>query len=129
MKSIDYTKIFLKEKDIGINDITVKKYSALWWKNIRTKETGGLRLTETGYNSIKEIIRFYHVPFIAELKLTMQTLVFFDRYMDKPYYLTATGIYVTDQKKAVELTMYAGDIDYYGRLITDKMQSFINSNS
>ena len=41
-----YTKIFLKNADISINPNTLKEYLPMWWKNSRSKDVGGLRLTD-----------------------------------------------------------------------------------
>jgi hypothetical protein len=48
-----YTKIFLNQLGKTSNDITVKEYLPLWWKNTRDK--GGLRLTDTGFDILTEI--------------------------------------------------------------------------
>ena len=45
-----YTKLFLKELGKSINDHTVAEYMPIWWKNNRDKTSGGLRLTETGFD-------------------------------------------------------------------------------
>ena len=50
MNKIVYTKVFLKELDKSTNDVEVKGYLPLWWQN--TRENGGLRLTEEGFNII-----------------------------------------------------------------------------
>ena len=47
-----YTKIFLKELGKSQNDLSVKEYLPLWWKNTREKNVGGLRLTDQGYDTI-----------------------------------------------------------------------------
>ena len=44
-----YTKVFLKQSDIAISDANIKQYMSDWWQNTRGKETGGLRLTEEGF--------------------------------------------------------------------------------
>ena len=60
-----YTKIFLKAANKGINEVAVKEYMPLWWKNARTKDTGGLRLTDEGFRFISEEIELttYDVRF------------------------------------------------------------------
>ena len=49
-----YTKIFLKSANIAIGENTLKEYMPMWWKNSRSKGTGGLRLTDDGITFIKE---------------------------------------------------------------------------
>ena len=42
-----YTKIFLKQANISLGENTLKEYMPVWWKN--TRRTGGLRLTDEGF--------------------------------------------------------------------------------
>ena len=52
MNKETYTKVFLKQSGKSINELSVKDYMPLWWKNTRSKDTGGLRLTDAKmYNS------------------------------------------------------------------------------
>ena len=45
-----YTKIFLKQANIGISETSLKQYMPVWWQNTRGKSTGGLRLTDDGFD-------------------------------------------------------------------------------
>ena len=110
-----YTKLFLKLLDKSIDEATVKQYMPLWWKNVRTKAHGGLRLTEEGFDILKEIdIETYDIPYPPDMPLTTQVIIFLDQFIDCPYYLTNRSIVVTNEKKAVELTLFSGDIRKYG---------------
>lgn len=110
-----YTKIVLKELGKTINDTNVNQYMPIWWKNTRQKESGGLRLTTEGIEAFKEAgITTYHIPFPFDMMLTTQTIIFLDQYIDCPYYLTKEFVIVTNEKKAVELTLFSGDIRKYG---------------
>ena len=110
-----YTKVFLKQLNKSTDPATVKQYMPLWWKNTRSKNTGGLRLTESGYDILMEIgIETYDIPFPPDMPLTTQVIIFLDQFISCPYYITNKGIIVTDQKKAVELTLFSGDVRKYG---------------
>lgn len=111
-----YTKIFLKQADISVSDSTIQEYMPLWWQNTRTKDSGGLRLTEAGYDFISEKLNLttYDVPFPKEFEMTTQSILFLDKFIDCPYYLHRNGIVVTDEKKALELHLFSGDIRKYG---------------
>ena len=111
-----YTKIFLKQANISIGENTLKEYMPLWWKNSRSKATGGLRLTDDGITFVKEKLQVqtYDVPFPNDLNLTTQTIIFLDKYIDCPYYLADDGVIVTNEKKAMELMLFSGDIRKYG---------------
>ena len=111
-----YTKIFLKQANISIGENTLKEYMPLWWKNSRSKASGGLRLTDDGITFVKEKLQVqtYDVAFPNDFNLTTQTIIFLDKYIDCPYYLADDGVIVTNEKKAMELMLFSGDIRKYG---------------
>ena len=87
----------------------------LWWKNNRDKGAGGLRLTDTGFEVLLQIdLAVYDIPFARDMPLTTQVVIFLDQFIDCPYYLTNKSITVTNEKKAVELSLFSGDLRKYG---------------
>lgn len=111
-----YTKVFLKQSDIAISDANIKQYMSDWWQNTRGKSTGGLRLTEDGFDFLQENldIQMYEIPFPRDFKFTTQTYIFLDQFITCPYYLTNYSIWVTDEKKSMELHLFSGDLRKYG---------------
>ena len=110
-----YTKVFLQQLGRSTTDENVAEVMALWWQNTRDKKEGGLGLTETGYNTLKDIgLEFYEISFPLDMTITAQVMIYLDRYIDNPYYLTKKSVFVTNEKKAVELTLFSGDIRKYG---------------
>ena len=111
-----YTKIFLKQANIGISEASLREYMPLWWQNTRGKETGGLRLTDDGFDFLVERIdlQMYEIPFPKDFTLTTQVIIFFFIFINCPYYLTPRSIYVTDEKKSMELHLFSGDLRKYG---------------
>lgn len=111
-----YTKVFLKRLDQSVNDISVKSALAEWWRNPRSKDTGGMRLTEEGYRMMIEDldISFFEVPYSPNLNFTTQIIIWLDNFIDCPYYLGKRSMFVTDEKKALELHLFSGDIKKYG---------------
>ena len=111
-----YTKVFLKQSDIAISDANVKQYMSDWWQNTRGKSEGGLRLTEDGFDFLQENldIQMYEIPFPRDFKFTTQTYIFLDQFIDCPYYMSRNGITVLNEKKALELHLFSGDIRKYG---------------
>jgi len=111
-----YTKIFLKHSGKGVNDLTLSEHIPLWWQNTRAKEEGGLRLTDEGFRFITEELELqtYDVPYPPDFDLTTQTIIFLDKFINCPYYMGNRGITVTDEKKALELHLFSGDVRKYG---------------
>ncbi len=110
-----YTKVFLQQLGRRSTDENVAEVIPLWWQNTRDKKEGGLGLTETGFNTLKDMgLDFYEISFPLDMPLTAQVMIYLDKYIDSPYYLTKKSVFVTNEKKAVELTLFSGDIRKYG---------------
>ena len=108
-----YTKIFLNQLGKTSNDLSVKEFMPLWWKNPR--QSGGLCLTELGFDILTEIdLATYDVPYPKDMPLTTQVIIFLDKFIYCPYYLTHNSIVVTGEKKAMELHLFSGDLRKYG---------------
>ena len=56
----------------------------------------------------------YEIPFPKDFTLTTQVIIFLDKFINCPYYLTPRSIYVTDEKKSMELHLFSGDLRKYG---------------
>ena len=111
-----YTKVFLKQAGISINESTLKEYMPMWGQNTRAKKVGGLRLTEDGFLFTTEKLELanYEVPFPDDFKVTTQIVIFLDKFIDCPYYLTNKSVTVLNEKKALELHLFSGDVRKYG---------------
>ena len=116
MNKETYTKIFLKQADIAIADVTMKEYMSTIWQNTRVKDQGGLRLTDTGIEFLKNKLELatYEIPFPKDFELTTNTIIWLDQFIDCPYWLCKYSIEVTDEKKALELHLFSGDVKKYG---------------
>ena len=81
-----YTKVFLKQKNIAISEVTLKQYMSEWWQNTRAKEQGGLRLTDAGFNFVKDELDLatYDVPFSKDFELTTNTIIWLDQFITCP---------------------------------------------
>lgn len=117
MQQLSYTKVFLKAAGYEIADeVELKKYQSIWWWNNRSKDEGGLRLTEQGYEFIveKAEIKNYKVDFPKEFSVTPQVLIWLDRFINSPYYITKKNITVLTERAAFELYLFSGDIKKMG---------------
>jgi len=111
-----YTRIFLQQAGKSTSEVAVAEYKPVWWQNTRSKDSGGLRLTDEGYNFCAQELKleFYEVPFPKDFEIKTQTIIWLDKFITCPYYLTEKGIMVTEEKKAFELHLFAGDVRKYG---------------
>ena len=116
MNKETYTKVFLKQADIAISDVTMKEYMSKLWQNTRVKDQGGLRLTDAGIEFLKNKLELapYEIPFPKDFELTTNTIIWLDQFIDCPYWLCKYSIEVTDEKKALELHLFSGDVKKYG---------------
>lgn len=116
-QQMSYTKVFLNAAGYEIsNELELKKYQSIWWWNHRSKDNGGLRLTEEGYDFIigKSEITVYKVDFPKEFSVTPQVLIWLDRFIDSPYYITKKDITVLKERAAFELYLFSGDVRKLG---------------
>jgi len=113
-KKTSLTAIFLKEAGKSFEELQQSKN--VWWWNYRQKDSGGLRLTEEGYNFILDNteVRSYKVDFPKDLKLTPQVLIYLDRFITCPYFVDKSSITVFEEKSALELYLFSGDIKKMG---------------
>jgi hypothetical protein len=111
-----FTKIFLQQKDKSIDEANIKHHMYKWWQSHRSKDQGGLRLSDDGFDFLTNELelKMYDVPFTEPIELSPQTIIFFDRNMDCPYYLTNQSITVFSERKSFELYMFSDDIRKYG---------------
>lgn len=115
MKASGYTKIFLNAMNEEITDELVQKKSRQWWYNIRDKENSGLRLTELGYITLLKNEFIFHKVEYSDKNIIFdsQLLLFLDKFIDCPFFITEKFIFVMSSKKAVELSLISGDIRQY----------------
>lgn len=111
-----YTKVFLQAAETPANEETIKQYRSIWWWNVRGKEKGGLRLTETALEFLENYakIKTYKIDFPKDFAITPQVLIWLDNFIDSPYYITKKSITVLKEKSAFELYLFSGDIRKMG---------------
>ena len=123
-----FTKIFLQTKEKSTDKANVKLHLHKWWQSHRSKTEGGLRLSEEGFNFLTTELELksYTVPFTEPIDLSPQVIIFFDRHMDCPYFLTNSAITVFSERKSFELYMLSDDIRRYGLMKAMNKQSSDN---
>lgn len=125
-----YTKIFLQQKDRSTDSANTKHHLYKWWQSHRSKEVGGLRLSWEGFKFLTDELELqcFEIPFTEPIDLSPQTIIFFDRHMDSPYYLTNQMIVVFSEKKSFELMLFSDDIRKFGLVKAMNAQNKSNQN-
>lgn len=110
------TKIFLQQWGKSIDDANLKLFGRKWWQSNRTNKQNAFRLSDEGFDFlVNELdIKMYEIPFTEPIELSPQTIVFLERYIDCPYYLTSESITVFSERKSFELYMFSDDIRKFG---------------
>ena len=110
------TKIFLQQWGKSIDETNVSMYSRTWWQSNRTNKQNAFRLSDKGYEFlVSELeLKEYEIPFTEPIELSPQTIIFLERYIDGPYYLTNQSITVFSEKKSFELYLFSDDIRKFG---------------
>jgi len=110
------TKIFLQQWGKTTDDVNVKLFSRKWWQSTRAGKQTNFRLSDEGYEFlVKELdLKEYEIPFTEPIELSPQTIIFLERYVDCPYYLTPMSITVFSERKGFELMLFSDDIRKFG---------------
>jgi hypothetical protein len=122
-----YTRVFLKSAGEDCNEDKIKEKKIEWWFNVRTKDQGGLRLTDIGIDFVQDYakIKTYEVDLPSDIKITPQILVWLDKFISSPYYFNKKKIIVTEEKTAFELYLFSGDVRKmgYSKAMSKRLES------
>ena len=110
------TKIFLQQWGKSMDEANTKLFSRKWWQSTRAGKQNNFRLSDEGYEFlVKELdLKEYEIPFTEPIELSPQTIIFLERYVDCPYYLTQMSITVFSERKSFELMLFSDDIRKFG---------------
>jgi hypothetical protein len=112
----DITKAVLESTGLVVDEKRIKKTIPTWWVNPRKKEKGGLRLTEQGFECLKQAdIKSYELKFDEPLVVTNELLLWIDQNLDCPFYITNRKIWVFGERMAVQLVLFSGNIAKFHR--------------
>ena len=110
------TRIFLQQWGKSTDDANVQMFGRKWWQSNRANKPMAFRLSEDGFEFLTQEleVRMYEIPFTDSIELSPQTIIFLERYVDCPYYLTNQSISVFSERKSFELMLFSDDIRKYG---------------
>lgn len=124
------TKIFLQQWDKSTDDANLKLYSRKWWQSTRVNKQTAFRLSDEGFDFLVNTlnIQMYEIPFTEPIELSPQTIIFLEKYIDCPYYLTSESITVFSERKSFELFMFSDDIRKFGliKAMTERQKELDN---
>jgi hypothetical protein len=112
----EITKYVISQLGLSPDDKTFKRALNLWWRNPRKKTRGGYRLTAQGYDALRNAqIKDYKVALsTSEIYWSNQLIIWLDKYVDCPFYITKDYIFVFGEKMAVQLVLFSGNIQKFG---------------
>ena len=110
------TKIFLQQWGKSTDPANLNMYSRTWWQSNRVNKQDAFRLSDKGYEFLISELELteYEIPFTEPIELSPQTIIFLERYIDCPYYLTNQSVTVFSEKKSFELFLFSDDIRKFG---------------
>lgn len=110
------TKTLLEHIGIEVNDVNIKKYKKTFWQNYRKKGLRGMRLTDAGVLAFDTAdIKSYKIDIPKDTEWTSQLIIWLDNFIDCPYYIDKKSLIVYSEKIAVQLILFSGDLQKFGR--------------
>lgn len=126
-QKIEVTRYTAEQLGLPTDDKNLREYKRLWWQNLRIKKKGGLRLTEEGYTALcRAGIRDLKVKYDAKIEYNNQLILLLDNCIEAPWYITPKAIHVFNDRLAVELVLFSGNIE---RLIRAKIASNLTATA
>jgi hypothetical protein len=126
------TKIFLQQWGKSTDDANLKLFGRKWWQSTRVGKDDAFRLSDDGYEFlVKELdLKEYEIPFTEPIELSPQTIIFLERYVDCPYYLTPMSITVFSERKSFELMLFSDDIRKFGliKAMSERQKELANTD-
>jgi len=112
----DITKYVAEQEGLSVEEPHLKKLLPVWWQNPRNKPVGGLRLTDEGFARLSKYFTALQVRFeekYEDLNFTNQMILRLDNFITCPWYITKKGMWVFDDKMAVQLVLFSGNIEKF----------------
>ena len=106
----DITKYVEEQFGLSTDEKSIRKLIAQWWQNPRNKEKGGLRLTDEGFARLTAHFTAHKVRFEDPVEYTNRLIIQLDNFIDCPWYITNKAVFVFNDKMAVQLVLFSGNI-------------------
>jgi len=115
-QKIEITKYVIEK--LGLKSPSERSFKAwihVLWQNPRSKEKGGLRLTPRGFELLTNAdIKYYEVR-LDDNDLTFENkfILWLDSTFDCPFFISRNKIYFFNEKPAVQLVLFSGNLQNY----------------
>lgn len=116
---------FLKDSGLPDDQKSLEKYRWEWWANPRLNGARSLKLTQQGYDVLTNTVglKFYQINLPASMEITNQLVIWLDKLIDCPWFMTKKSIFVSKEKTAVQLVLFSGDLQKFGTAKDRSMKS------
>jgi hypothetical protein len=113
-QKLEITKYVASQLGLDTDEKSIKKYRRIWWYSTRSKDKGGLQLTEIGFDCLKQAgLQSYKIRFHDPMQYTNQEVIWLDNFIDCPWFLSNLNIQVFSESMAIQLVLFSGDIKKY----------------
>ena len=114
-QKIELTKYIIKCLGYPDDSKTYKRLYATFWVNQRNKAVGGLRLTNTGFESFEKHIKSYKIDMEDKNpKFDNNQILWLDKFIDCPFYVNRKSVYVFSERMAIQLVLFSGNLAKFG---------------
>jgi len=121
---IEITKYVASQLGLAVDDKSIHKLKQIFWCNFRSKSSGGLKLTDKGFESLIQAgLKSYQVKFEEPMQYTNQLIIHLDKFIDCPWFVTNKEIYVFNDKMAVQLVLFSGNIARFSNAKAKSLKS------
>jgi hypothetical protein len=115
-QKVELTRYVANQCQLPTDDDSIKHYLIQWWLNPRVKISGGLRLTDEGFDRVSEHVKRHRVIIDEPIAYTNKVIIWLDNYIDSPWYVTDKEIFVFSERMAVQLVLFSGNIARYSEI-------------
>jgi hypothetical protein len=115
-QKFEITRYVAEQCQLPTDEDSIKYYLIQWWLNPRKKATGGLRLTDEGFDRVSEHIKRHRVVIDGSIEYTNKVIIWLDNYIDSPWYVTDKEVFVFSERMAVQLVLFSGNIARYSEI-------------
>lgn len=121
----ELTKYVAIHHELPTDEKSIKTYTVSWWVNPRQKELGGLQLTYDGFARLSACFKAHKVLFEEPIPYNNKTILQLDNLINCPWFTSNTEIYVFNEKMAVQLVLFNGNVN---RFLSAKSRKPIPAN-